>query len=312
MNYESKLQHQLYESGILPQLASCSSFVTAQAAAGLTQGGISALVLEDGVHLSQQLEAIRTHRPDMLIGVSGRDTGDMSICEQADFCFVQADSADLYIGRDFVIPVCGSLSQLEAQAAQGKTTAAVSSRISLDAVRGLNQRFPQLRLIIEVGPEDSEAYLKEPNVLAVRNYSILTQLPDTTQEEIAQRANDAMNRAYRITTGHLGINTENREEAVALANQLSALFGTPWRETAKSFLVGDLVEVMKMPYLGQKGHMGFLTNDLQRSIRFYQTKGAAFNMATYEKNAIVYFAQEYAGVAFHLTQRPNDPIGEVL
>lgn len=306
MNQENKIKQRLYESGILPQLSLCDGLTTAQIAAGLTNGGVSAVLLEDGQFLAEQIKEIRQVQPDMLIGVLVDEAASAQIQKGVDCYLVQGNDTSLHTEEIPVIAVCNSLSEIESCSTTEETIAVANYNIPLSEVRELRNAFPQLHLILGTAVEDNAVtYLKEPNVLAVLNHSILSGTLPSTEEDITQRANIAMNRAYNITTGHLGINTENREKAIALANELSALFGKPWRETAKSFLVGDLVEIMKLMYLGEKGHMGFLTNDLQRSIRFYQTKGVSFNMATYEKNAIVYFSQEFGGVAFHLTERPK-------
>lgn len=309
MNDKSRLKQRLYEAGILPVLDSRSNLPAARIASELTQGGVSALVLEPGDHLSEQIKAIKQIRPDLLIGICAKEPDHIPVVKGADFCFAEVHCAGSQGDTVPIIPVCRNSAEIESHAAKGAEIMVLSDPPAVHTLHELYREFPQISFLLD---GRTETYLSEPNVLAVFNRSILMETPDMAPGDITKRADAVMNQAYNITTGHLGINMENREQAVALADTLSALFGKPWRETGKSFLVGDLVEIMKMIYLGEKGHMGILTDDLRRSIRFYQTKGAAFNMATYEENAIVYFAREYGGVAFHLTQRPKERGNEVL
>lgn len=107
---------------------------------------------------------------------------------------------------------------------------------------------------------------------------------------------------------HIGINQENAEEAAKTVALLSALFGFSSRETSGSFFVNEQFEVMKRPFLGRLGHIGIRTADAAKARSYLESKGIQMNedTAAYDdtgKLRLVYFQEDIAGFAFHITQK---------
>ena len=106
---------------------------------------------------------------------------------------------------------------------------------------------------------------------------------------------------------HVGINSENEEEAMRTATLLCKMFGWPIKVGNKSIFAGTAVEVMKMPFRGAKGHIGIRTNFIERAKFFLESQGFEFdpesaNMKDGRLTAI-YLKDEVAGFAVHLVQK---------
>ncbi|WP_323703871.1 VOC family protein [Mammaliicoccus sp. Dog046] len=107
---------------------------------------------------------------------------------------------------------------------------------------------------------------------------------------------------------HIGINTENENEALALASQLSFIFNLESRHGQKSEFAGKYFECMKAPYLGKHGHIAMKTEDLEAAVEELKEKGIKFNSSTaayddQEKLKNIYLEEEYGGFAIHILQK---------
>lgn len=112
---------------------------------------------------------------------------------------------------------------------------------------------------------------------------------------------------FDLYIAHVGINAASDEEAEALAKRIDALMGLPPRRSTKaSVFAGTLFEVMKGCGRGTKGHIGFHVNDVDAAAKWFSEHGFALNedskaVGPDGKLALVYFADEIAGFAIHLT-----------
>ncbi|MCL2068661.1 MAG: bifunctional 4-hydroxy-2-oxoglutarate aldolase/2-dehydro-3-deoxy-phosphogluconate aldolase [Oscillospiraceae bacterium] len=101
---------------------------------------------------------------------------------------------------------------------------------------------------------------------------------------------------------HVGINCENDKEAAAVANLFCKAFGFEYRDIGGAVFCGTDIEVMKKPYLGDKGHIAIGTNYLHRGKAYLESLGFTFNLDTYN-NKVVYLNEQLGGFAVHLFQR---------
>ena len=108
---------------------------------------------------------------------------------------------------------------------------------------------------------------------------------------------------------HMGINTENKDEADRAAKLFEVMFGMPVRETSKSSFAGDAFEFMHGKGPGRCGHIGIRTNFVDRAMAYFKRMGFEFDESsvTYDdktgKPKFVYFKDEIAGFAVHLLQK---------
>jgi 2-dehydro-3-deoxyphosphogluconate aldolase/(4S)-4-hydroxy-2-oxoglutarate aldolase len=122
-------------------------------------------------------------------------------------------------------------------------------------------------------------------------------------DEIEKLTREAVNNMLGFEVKHIGINTENAEEAMKAAKLFGAMFNFDIAEGNSSIFVGNKgIEIMKTQYLGKNGHIAIGTNSLPRAIAYFKGKGIAFREETITAKA-AYFQDEIAGFAIHLVQK---------
>lgn len=163
-----------------------------------------------------------------------------------------------------------------------------------------------------VGLNNLTEYLDLPNVAAVGGSFVppSKMVKDKDWEGITNLCKSIMNKVYDFTVGHVGINAGTPENATTVTNRVDELFNSGKRETDLSFFSGNLVEVMKKPFVGEHGHICVDTRDLTRALAMLKRKGVEFNEDLYmydSKGKLVtaYMKEEIGGFAFHVRQRPK-------
>ena len=110
-----------------------------------------------------------------------------------------------------------------------------------------------------------------------------------------------------LEIAHVGINSENEEEAMDTATKLCKLLGWTMKVGGKSIFAGTGIEVMKMPFYGKNGHIGIKTNFIERAKAFLERQGFEFNeeSANVKDGQLkaIYLKDEIAGFAIHLMQK---------
>lgn len=107
---------------------------------------------------------------------------------------------------------------------------------------------------------------------------------------------------------HIGINTNNEDEASSIADTFASIFAFNKKVGNSSIFAGSGIEVLKSPFLGEHGHIAIQTNDVKRAIYHLSKKNIEFNIdsASYDKSGnyvAVYLAEEIGGFAVHLLQK---------
>lgn len=115
----------------------------------------------------------------------------------------------------------------------------------------------------------------------------------------------AVNIMLGFTLAHIGINSENEEQAKKAALLLSELFNFDISELPVSYFAGPF-EVMKSMGAGRNGHIAVGTNSVERAYFYLKNKGIAFDESTilYDNNGkmkFIYLKDEILGFAIHLT-----------
>ena len=106
---------------------------------------------------------------------------------------------------------------------------------------------------------------------------------------------------------HVGINTENEEEAMKLANLIGSLLNMKVAPGNSSIFVGNKeFEIMKKVGRGTNGHIAIGCNNVDRAIYHLSQRGVKFDLDSKVvkngKTIACYFADEIGGFAFHLVQ----------
>lgn len=106
---------------------------------------------------------------------------------------------------------------------------------------------------------------------------------------------------------HIGINSENEQEANKTANLFTKFFNMPIKEGNSAIFVSPAIEVRKSKYLGKNGHIAVKTNYIERAINYIKAMGAEIDMETAVikdgKITSVYLKEDFGGFAVHLLQK---------
>ena len=127
-------------------------------------------------------------------------------------------------------------------------------------------------------------------------------------DEIARLCKETVRTMLGIELAHVGVNCGNVDEAESLARTVSALLGLDMHQTSKSWFAGSTVEYMNKPGPGTKGHIGFRTNSVKRSMYHLCRAGVVFDEDTLQYDdkgepKFVYIKGDFGGFAIHLLNR---------
>lgn len=126
-------------------------------------------------------------------------------------------------------------------------------------------------------------------------------------ERIRDLAASAVNQALGLEIAHIGLNCENEARARYEGAQMAKLLALPVHDRGpKCDFVGDMFEVMKLPWRGAKGHIAIGTRDIARARFHMELRGFEFDEPKLDgrgKSNAVYLKDEIAGFAIHLLQK---------
>ncbi len=127
-------------------------------------------------------------------------------------------------------------------------------------------------------------------------------------EEITRLTKEAVRTMLGFEVKHIGINTENEEEALKAAQLFQLAFGFDYAVGNSSIFAGNKsMEIMKKPGRGTHGHIAVGTNTIDRAIAHLKMQGWEFDedsrVVKNGKTVAIYLKQEFAGFAVHLVQK---------
>lgn len=106
---------------------------------------------------------------------------------------------------------------------------------------------------------------------------------------------------------HVGINTNDSDESLAVAQTFNNAFGFAINLGSSSNFAGSGMEVMKSIYLGKNGHLAIRTNSIPRALAHLAKHGFEVDMETAkykgDKMVAVYLKDEIGDFAMHLLQK---------
>ncbi|MBO5945388.1 MAG: keto-hydroxyglutarate-aldolase/keto-deoxy-phosphogluconate aldolase, partial [Clostridia bacterium] len=154
-------------------------------------------------------------------------------------------------------------------------------------------------------------YLKFNKIVACGgSFMVADQLiKEKKWDEITALTKDAVKKMLGLEFLHMGINTENKDEAMKSAKLFELMFGMPIKETSKSVFAGGEFEFMCGKGPGRCGHIAIRTNFVDRAMAYFKRMGFEFDESTIVnddktgKPKFVYFKDEVAGFAIHLLQK---------
>ncbi|MCR5084601.1 MAG: bifunctional 4-hydroxy-2-oxoglutarate aldolase/2-dehydro-3-deoxy-phosphogluconate aldolase [Succinivibrionaceae bacterium] len=112
-----------------------------------------------------------------------------------------------------------------------------------------------------------------------------------------------------FSVGHVGINAGTPEAAKQVGDCFASIFGGATKDTPIAFFAGEIAEVMKQPFHGEKGHICVDTRDLRRALAMFRRKGIEVVEREVCKDesgkpVVLHFLKdEIGGFAVHVRQR---------
>lgn len=154
------------------------------------------------------------------------------------------------------------------------------------------------------------SYLDFPKVIACGgSWMVKDELIKTGDfNKITELTKEAVTMMLGFELSHIGINMDDENQADQVAGSFEKLFGFTKVVGSNSIFAGDAIEVMKKPYLGEKGHIAIQTNYLDRSIYHLGQQGYSFNEESKrycenKKLVSVYLNEGIGGFAVNLVQK---------
>jgi 2-dehydro-3-deoxyphosphogluconate aldolase/(4S)-4-hydroxy-2-oxoglutarate aldolase len=127
-------------------------------------------------------------------------------------------------------------------------------------------------------------------------------------DEVTRLCREAVMASLGFELRHLGVNEPDESAALRDAQKMEALFGFALKKGNSSHFAGIGFEFMKTRFLGQNGHIGISTLNVDRAVAHFEAKGIATLPETAKRDAsgaltAVYLNLEIGGFALHLAKK---------
>lgn len=181
----------------------------------------------------------------------------------------------------------------------------------LKSIKAMSAPYAQLKFMPTGGinPDNLNNYLEFDKIIACGGTWMVPDslIKEKRFDDIAQLTHQAVIKMLDIHFDHVGINSPLDHSNTQIANQFSKLLGIPLEPKPSSIFV-DRLEIMPAGSPGEKGHLGFKTNSVERAIFFLEKSGYTFDYETIRKNekgqiTFIYLENEIAGMACHLMDK---------
>lgn len=317
------IQQQIFEAGLVPVVKLKNASDAVPLARALCRGGLPVAEITFRTDCAAEaIAAITRDVPEMLVGA-----GTVLTPEQADRAVAAGAKFIVSPGLNpkvvshckeigvLVIPGCSTPSDLEAAIELGLETVKffpAEAAGGLPMIKAMSAPYGQLKFMPTGGINEDNmlSYFAFDKVLACGgSFMVKDDLIENGDfDAIEQITRSAVLKMLGFELRHIGINTENADEAMRAAERLSVLFGLSVKEGRSSIFAGKEYELMKAPGRGKNGHIAVACNSLERAEAFLRSFGVSFIDETRAFNAkgqesVVYLAEEIGGFAFHLVRK---------
>jgi 2-dehydro-3-deoxyphosphogluconate aldolase / (4S)-4-hydroxy-2-oxoglutarate aldolase len=314
----TELLQRIKNIGIIPVVKLNDAGKAKELAAALVKGHIPCAEITFRTPAAEEsIRVISGELPETLVGagtVISAELAKKAIDAGARFIVspgFNPEVVDYCLSRNVpIIPGVNNPSNIEAALGKGLEVlkffpAEASGGVAmLDALAG---PFPQVQFMPTggVGPSNLADYIRRPNVLAVGgSWMVKPGMIDSDDwngiEKLCAEASLAL---QGFSFAHLGINQADAASAAESA-ALFADFGLSLKDGAASLFAGQNIEIMKTPFRGAHGHVGFKTWDIERALSYLEPFGFKPIEATKKKvndmTTFVYLDRELGGFAIHL------------
>lgn len=315
----SKIQ----KMGIVPVIKLDDAKDAVPLAKALCDGGLPcAEVTFRTAAAEESIRQMRKAFPDMLIGAGTvLTTEQVDLAVAAGATFIVSPGLNPKVVRycvDKNIPItpgCSNPSDIEAAIELGLDVVKffpAEAAGGLNMIKAMSAPYVNMKFMPTGGinAKNLTSYLDFPKIIACGgSWMVSDELIRAGEfEKITALTKEAVTQMLGFELRHVGINASDEKEADSVASAFERLFGFVKNVGNSSIFAGTGIEVMKAPYLGQRGHIAIQTNYIDRAIFHLEAQGFTFNEDSkkYGKNdklAAIYLNEEIGGFAVHLVQR---------
>ena len=126
-------------------------------------------------------------------------------------------------------------------------------------------------------------------------------------DDITDICRKAVKNMLGLELRHIGINSDDEEQAAKTAGTLCALFDLEYKPGNSSIFAGKEFEIMKSRGKGTHGHIAISTWDVDRAVYHLSRAGASFDESTRTRDEkgskFIYLEGEFGGFAIHLIRK---------
>ncbi|HKL79899.1 MAG TPA: bifunctional 4-hydroxy-2-oxoglutarate aldolase/2-dehydro-3-deoxy-phosphogluconate aldolase [Mobilitalea sp.] len=315
----SKIQNM----GIVPVIKLDDAKDAVPLAKALCEGGLPcAEVTFRTAAAEESIRQMRKAYPNMLIGAGTvLTTEQVDLAVNAGATFIVSPGLNPKIVRycvDKNIPItpgCSSPSDIEAAIELGLEVVKffpAEAAGGLAMIKAMSAPYVNMKFMPTGGisAKNLTSYLDFPKIIACGgSWMVSDDLVKAGEfDKITALTKEAITQMLGFELRHIGINAADENEADRVATSFAKLFGFVKNLGNSSIFAGTGIEVMKKPYLGQKGHIAIQTNYIDRAIFHLEAQGFTFNEESkkFGKNnklVAIYLNEELGGFAVHLVQK---------
>ncbi len=213
-----------------------------------------------------------------------------------------------------IIPGCATPSDMEKAISLGLDVVKffpAEANGGIAAIKAMAAPYSQLRFMPTGGIREDNVkdYLNFDKVIACGGtWMVKSEYLDKKEfDVIKQLTKQAVRKMLDLKVAHIGMNSENESTCESYTKQLALFTLSDIVEYEKSNFVGE-IEVMKTPNYGEKGHIGFSTNHVERAKFYLERNGFSFRMESAQYNEkgqlkFIYANEEVNGFALHLVKK---------
>lgn len=313
----------IQKMGIVPVVKLDDAKDAVPLAKALCEGGLPcAEVTFRTAAAEESIRLMREAYPDMLIGAGTvLTTEQVDLAVNAGATFIVSPGLNPKVVRycvDKSIPItpgCANPSDIEAAIELGLEVVKffpAEAAGGLPMIKAMSAPYVNMKFMPTGGinAKNINSYLDFPKIIACGgSWMVSDDLVKAGDfDKITALTKEAINQMLGFELCHIGINATDESEADQVATKFDKLFGFSKNSGNSSIFAGTGIEVMKQPYLGQKGHIAIQTNYIDRAIFHLESQGFTFNQDSkkFGKNnklAAIYLNEEIGGFAVHLVQR---------
>lgn len=313
------VKESIRNAGIVPVVKIDDAGQSVRLADALLQGGLPVMEITFRTDAAEEsIRRVAAEKPDMLVGA-----GTVLTVQQAQnaakagakFLVAPGLNPDVVKAAQQlqipIVPGVSSATEIEAAMQLGLDTLKFFPAESIGGVgmmKALCAPYQNIFFIPTGGIDEKNlcSYLAFSKVLACGgSWMVKSELiQNEAFDEITARTQRAVSLMHGFELRHIGINCAAESEAREIADTFGQAFGFGIKNGTSSLFAGSMMEIMKQPGYGAKGHIAVAANDVARAMAYLQSRGFSIRQDSVKyKNgapAIAYLEKEIGGFAVHL------------